>query len=374
MSAFITVRSMGRADRSFSIEAFLRDRVAGGDFPGAVAVVRERGSAVVAVATGDAVVVPERIAATAETIFDLASLTKPLATALLFLLALERDYVALDQAVASVLPEFDREDKRAITFRQLLTHTSGLPRWVPLYAVAEAPSRAIGAIADLPLAYPAGSRVVYSDPNYIALGFALERIGNATLDALFESEIAGPLDLNSMGYRPDGSFLPRIAASETGNEYERALAGEEAQGYDGWRTGTIWGTVHDGNAHFLRGVAGHAGLFGTAGEAARVAEQFLPGSRLLVRDESFALVRTNLTPGLEEHRSVGWMLASSPDCSAGPAMPDDAFGHTGFTGTSIWVDPHAMRVVALMTNRTHPVYGSPPMTEIRRAVNTLAAG
>lgn len=365
---------MDTSDRAARIETYLRERVADGYFPGAVAVVRERGREVVAVAIGDAVVVPERIATTIETIFDLASLTKPLATALLFLQAMESGAIGLETAVSSVLPEFDRDDKRAMTFRQLVTHSSGLPKWVPLYVEAERADRVIMTIAALPLSYPTGTSVVYSDPNFITLGFALERIGEATLESMFESQIAEPLGLQSTGYRPDGSLLHRIAASETGNVYERKLAGSLAEGHDGWRTGMIWGTVHDGNAHFLGGIAGHAGLFGTAGEASRIAEQFLPGSCLLERDETFELVRTNLTPGLEEHRSVGWMLASSPDCSAGPGMPSDAFGHTGFTGTSIWVDPRASRVVALMTNRTHPVYASPPLTEIRRTVNALAAG
>lgn len=363
---------MDTPDRAARIESYLRERVADGCFPGAVAVVRERGCEVVAVAAGDAVVVPERIVATSETIFDLASLTKPLATAMLMLQAIESGAIGLETAVSTVLPEFDREEKRAITFRHLATHSSGLPKWVPLYVDAGRRDCVVRTIAELPLSYPTGACVVYSDPNFIALGFALERIGESTLEAMFESRIAEPLGLQSTGYRPDGSLLHRIAASETGNAYERELAGNLADGYDSWRTGVIWGAVHDGNAHFMGGVAGHAGLFGTAGEAARIAEQFLPGSCLLERDETFELVRTNLTPGLEEHRTVGWMLASTPDCSAGPGMPSDAFGHTGFTGTSIWVDPHASRVVSLMTNRTHPVYASPPMTEIRRAVNALA--
>jgi CubicO group peptidase (beta-lactamase class C family) len=149
------------------------------------------------------------------------------------------------------------------------------------------------------------------------------------------------------------------------------MAGDEARGYTAWRTEVVWGEVHDGNAHFLGGVAGHAGLFGTARETARLAEQFLPGSALLSREETLRLFTTNFTPGLDEHRSIGWMLASTPDSSAGAALPPDAFGHTGFTGTSVWVDPHARRVNVLLTNRTHPAYASPPMTAIRRRLNEL---
>jgi CubicO group peptidase (beta-lactamase class C family) len=150
------------------------------------------------------------------------------------------------------------------------------------------------------------------------------------------------------------------------------MAGDEAAGYAGWRTEVVWGDVHDGNAHFLGGVAGHAGLFGTVREVARIAEQFLPGSSLLSHGDTFAAFRTNYTPGLEEHRSIGWMLASTPESSAGPALPLDAFGHTGFTGTSVWIDPHAARVFVLLTNRTHPIYNAPPMRDIRRRVHELA--
>lgn len=364
---------METPERASATQAYLAECVAVGHFPGAVAVIRERGREVVSVAVGNAVVVPERIAATVDTIFDLASLTKQLATVLLFAQALESGTVGLDAAVSTVLAEFDRVDKRALSFRDLLTHTSGLPKWAPLAIAAGSPDRALDTIASMELAYAPGSQVVYSDPGYIVLGSALERIGGARLDALFANGIASPIGLQSTGFLPDVALRRRTAASETGNVYERALAGETASVFDGWRTDLIWGTVHDGNAHFLGGVAGHAGLFGTAGEAALVAEQFLPGSVLLNERETFELMRTNLTPGLEEHRSLGWVLGSTPDCSAGPAMPADAFGHTGFTGTSIWVDPRAARVVALMTNRTHPVYKAPPLTEIRRTLNTLAA-
>jgi len=356
-----------------AVAEYLAERVAWGDFPGAVFVSRVDGRDDVSVATGMAVVVPERIPTREDTIYDLASLTKVLATTLLVMIEVEAGRMSLDDPVAAHLAEFDRDDKRHITLRRLLTHSSGLPKWVPLYVNPGDPDLVPEAIAALPLAYETGTRVVYSDPNFIALGYALERSTGSRLDRLFSERVAVPLGLSSTGFRPDLALRPRIAASETGNEYERGMVGEAAAGYDGWQTDVLWGEVHDGNARFLGGVAGHAGLFGTAAEAARVAEQFLPGGELLRRDETFALFRENATPGLEEHRSLGWMLASTPDCSAGPAIPPDGFGHTGFTGTSVWVDPHARRVNVLLTNRTHPVYNAPPMTEIRRRVNELAA-
>jgi CubicO group peptidase (beta-lactamase class C family) len=355
------------------IREFLGEQTAAGSPPGAVFASREPGHEIV-VARGDAVVVPERIAATEETIFDLASLTKTLATTLLAAIEIEAGRLELDAPVSTVLDEFDRDDKRHITFRELLTHTSGLDRWAPFYVHVDDPDDVLGDIAEMALDYPTGSRVLYSDPNFITLGRALERMGGASLDRLFADRIAAPLGLVSTGFCPDLALRPRIAASEIGNEHERVMTGERGAGYTAWRKAVIWGEVHDGNAHFLGGVAGHAGLFGTAREAAVIAEQFLPGSRLLTDEATFALFRTNFTEGLESHRSIGWMLASSPESSAGDAMPPDAFGHTGFTGTSVWVDPHARRVNVLLTNRTHPTYASPPLNAMRRRLNALAAG
>ncbi len=352
---------------------YLRERVAEGSFPGAVVVAHEDGRETAAAAVGDAVVSPERIAATEETIFDLASLTKVLSTTLLVAMEVEAGRLSLDDPVATHIREFDRDDRRHVTLRHLLTHSSGLPKWVPLYVTPGDPSRVAETIGSLPLAYETGTRVVYSDPNFIALGIALERVAGRRLDVLFSERVARPLGLAWTGFGPDPALRPRIAASETGNEYERRMAGDDAAGYDGWRTDVVWGEVHDGNAHFLGGVAGHAGLFGTAREVARIAEQFLPGSLLLARDETFAEFRTNQTPGLDEHRSIGWMLASTPESSAGPALPPDTFGHTGFTGTSVWVDPHTARVFVLLTNRTHPVYNAPPMNAIRRRVHELVS-
>jgi CubicO group peptidase (beta-lactamase class C family) len=358
------------------IEAFLADHIASGDFPSAAVVVREDGRETVAIALGDAVVEPRRIPATIDTVYDLASLTKPLATTLLVELEVEAGRMRLDDPVAAYVHEFDRPDKRAITLIDLLAHRSGLPKWVPLYATAVPPERLAEALAALPLAYATGTRVVYSDPSFLTLGVAIERATGRRLDQLFAERVARPLGLERTAFRPDRGRRDEIAASETGNAYEREMAADTAAaaGFRAWRTEVVWGEVHDGNAHFLGGVAGHAGLFGPAREVALLAEQFLPGGALLTRAETYAGFRTNLTPGLEEHRSVGWMLASTPGSSAGPAMPPDAFGHTGFTGTSVWVDPGARRVVVLLTNRTHPVYRAPEMTAIRRRVNELAAG
>jgi len=355
------------------VEAYLDARIAEGVFPSAVALVRERGDEILAVARGNAVVRPELIPATDETIFDLASLTKPLATTLLVALELEAGRLALDDPAARFVEEFDRSDRRHVTLRHLLTHTSGLPKWRPFYVDPGDRSRVAEAIGKLPFDYETGTRVVYSDPNFILLGLVLERIAGRSLDEQFAERIASPLGLKRTAYRPSRERLREIAATEEGNGFERAMCGGECDGYEGWRTDLIWGEVHDGNAHFLGGVAGHAGLFGTARETALVAEQFLPGSALLQRTETFELFSRNFTSGLDEDRSIGWQLASTCGSTAGPALPPDAFGHLGFTGTSVWVDPRRERVYVLLTNRVHPTWHDVPMNATRSEVHSLMA-
>jgi CubicO group peptidase (beta-lactamase class C family) len=189
---------------------------------------------------------------------------------------------------------------------------------------------------------------------------------------------------------PPPELLREIAATEHGQEFEfaNAVAASKPLAWGDastlaspyrhpgisqthWRKGVIWGEVHDGNANFMDGVAGHAGLFSTAREAFRMANQFLPGSELL-KPESLSLFTENLTPGYATSRSIAWILAETPDCSAGPALPPTAFGHNGFTGTSIWIDPNKRRVFVLLTNRVHPRVGEIDMKEFRRRFNSLA--
>jgi CubicO group peptidase (beta-lactamase class C family) len=154
----------------------------------------------------------------------------------------------------------------------------------------------------------------------------------------------------------------------------RAGADKDAADSAVWRDQVIWGEVHDGNAHFLGGAAGHAGLFSTADEALRIAEQFLAARTTLLRPETCELFRTNMTEGLNEARSLAWQLATSPDSTAGTTLGPDSFGHLGFTGTSCWIDPSRERIFILLTNRTH--IAKPPFVNInsvRRQFHTLAA-
>jgi CubicO group peptidase (beta-lactamase class C family) len=357
------------------ISSFLEERIAASDFPSAVYLVAERGAAIFVDALGDAVVDPRPIPATAETIYDLASLTKPLVTGLLCSGRIEAGELTLDSSIAHYLAEFDRTDKQDITVRELLTHTSGLPAWEPLYILAEGkPERAVGAIANLKLEYKPGTRVVYSDLGFILLGFLLERMTGSRLAQLARHEIIEPLKLQRTFLNPEQSMQTGIAACELGNGYERQMySGAGGSGYGDWRTDLIWGEVHDGNAHFLGGAAGHAGLFSTAQEAFVLAQQFLARESKLLKPETCELFSQLMTSGLEEARSLGWQLAATKDSSAGPDLPADSFGHTGFTGTSCWIDPQHERVFILLTNRTHArKLPFANINSVRRSFHSLA--
>ena len=341
--------------RETQISAMLADRITAGDFPSAVYLISEKSKPVFADALGHAVIDPYRITASLNTIYDLASLTKPLVTGMLCAQLVEKGELTLDSAVAHYLPEFERTDRQMITVRELLTHTSGLPAWRPLYVLAEnRRERALGVIANEALEYKPGTRVVYSDLGFIVLGFLLERLTGTDLSKLALSEIIEPLQLQHTFFNPEMALQTGIAACETGNGFEREAALTlGAKHYAAWREQVIWGEVHDGNAYFLGGVAGHAGLFSTANETLRLATQFLSQqSELLNADSCTELFTRNMTKGLEEARSISWQLAQSPE-SAGSSLPADSFGHSGFTGTSCWVDPHHQRVFILLTNRTH---------------------
>ncbi|HEX8290357.1 MAG TPA: serine hydrolase domain-containing protein [Pyrinomonadaceae bacterium] len=365
------------ATPSETISGLLAGRIGAGDFPAAVYVVAEAGRVRFADALGDAVREPEVRAATLDTVFDLASLTKPLVTGMLLALLVERGAVGLDAPVAEYLPEFGADEKRAVTVRHLLTHTSGLPAWEPLYLLTGGDrGRALETIAARPLERPPGERVVYSDLGFITLGLLAESVTRARLADLARREIFDPLGLRRTFFNPERALRTEVAACESGgNSYERGMC-EARPGADDsklWRERTIWGEVHDGNAYFLGGAAGHAGLFSDARGALRLASQFLPGATTLLDAETCGLFRANMTGGLNEARSFAWQLAETPESTAGPRLPPEAFGHLGFTGTSCWIDPTAERVFILLTNRTHArALPFVNINGVRRRFHTLA--
>jgi serine-type D-Ala-D-Ala carboxypeptidase len=376
------------ADPSQIVSTYLQAEIERGSFPGAQYAIGEDQLIIAEDSLGLAVVEPERVPATLDTIYDLASLTKPLVTALLMMKFSERGLVDVNAPVARYLKEFDEAGIRVISLLELMTHTSGLPNWRPLYLEAQTREDVPAAIARIVIEQEACSstEVIYSDLNYVLLGFVLERMTGEALDRVARREIFLPLGLKSTAFNPPREWLHEIAATEQGQQFECANAAATARSHIAsspgrpvsssqqahrWREEVIRGEVHDGNANFMRGVAGHAGLFSTAREVFRITNQFLPGSELLEL-ESLHLFRDNLTPGCATSRSIAWILAETPDCSAGSALPRSAFGHNGFTGTSVWVNPDKRQVFVLLTNRVHPRVESIDMRDIRRQFNTLA--
>lgn len=344
-----------------SISSFLAERIAANDFPSAVYLVAEKGEVIYRDAVGYAVAEPDVIPSKPDTIYDVASLTKVLMTAPTIAVLIENGELELDSRIGELHAAFNDSDLAGVTIRQLASHTSGLPAWIPLYLFSEtaSPEALIEVIKSRKL--NADPAVEYSDLNFITLALiAAHLLGNGF--ELGRSIIDG-LKLDRTCFNPLSSgFKPaEIAASEKGNEYEKQTClekgffpGEGANdARDPFRKYQIWGEVHDGNAWFMGGVAGHAGLFSTAEEVFRIALQFLPKYTTLLNPLTCEVFRTCLTKGLNEDRSFAFQLASTEGSTAGTTMSPESFGHNGFTGTSLWIDPVKDRIFVLLTNRTH---------------------
>ena len=364
---------------SDQISKYLQERIDAGDFPSAVYLVAEKGEIVLHEALGHAVVEPERIDARPDTIYDLASLTKVLVTGLLAVKLVEMEQLDLNQIVEHYMPyliEFEPypletdQDCLDTLISELASHHSAYPAWRPFYLLPDEHKGSrreniLWTIANrIPIQLE--PEVIYSDLNFIMLGGVVEKLYGESLDRITKREICGALDLRDTFFNPPDDRKHRIAASEKGNAFEKQTCIEQgylspnpknpvatAPGSDPFRTQTIWGEVHDGNAYFMGGVAGHAGLFSTAEEVFKIAQQFLPDYTTLLKPETCELFRTNFTKGMNEDRSFAFQLASTKDSTAGNKMSPESFGHLGFTGTSLWIDPVKERIFILLTNRTH---------------------
>lgn len=290
-------------------------------------------------------------------IWDLASLTKVVATTTLAMELVESGKLELGAPVVSVLPEFASP---AVTFRQLLLHESGLPASVR--ATSASPNDARCEVLSTPLEVEPGTRTVYSDVGFVVLGVALERLAGETLDRLFAGRVAGPLGMKDAGFMPDLARRRRCAPTEPIEPWRRdlrLLRGEESPeiaALETDRLGRRWirGEVHDPTAYRMGKVAGHAGLFGSIDDLARFAQAMLQRPR-----EPFTL---RASP--KSSRALGW---DTPERgSSGEAFGPCAFGHTGFTGTSLWCDPDSDLFAVLLTNRVHPSASDQRIRELRR--------
>jgi len=307
----------------------------------------------------------------ADVLYDLASLTKPLATVTLLLLA-RRDGVGLEVPLRALLPEMAGSPWGDVTLLQCASHTAGFPAWAPLYAGNGAGHEEyLEALRRLAPVAPPGTRVEYSCPGFVALGLALERAAGAEIGTLFARLVADPLGLgDEMGFAP-APGTPVAAGELRWFVEERLLADRGLCGAPPTeRRDAV--PCDDGNARGLGGAAGNAGLFGTAAAVARLAAEYLPGGGGLLTAEEAGFATACRTEGLEQARGLGWQLAPSPGCSAGPSLPAQAFGHTGFSGVSVWADPSSRAVLVLLGNRLHPGGRTPDLHPMRRRFHTLA--
>ena len=292
-------------------------------------------------------------AATLDTVFDLASLTKVLATTTVLMRLVDARALALADRIGGRLADWRGSGRETVTVADLLEHAGGLTAHLPFFRDHRGRADYQHAICTLPLEYPPRSRSVYSDLGFMLLAFIAADAAGAPLDRQFDA-VAGELGLGDLRYRPPAAWRARTAPTEV----------------DPWRGRLLRGEVHDENGWALGGAAGHAGLFGTAaavGRFARAALQTLQGRPLLARPETFArFVRRTRVAG--SSRALGWdtMLVTS---SCGRSLSPAAFGHTGFTGTSLWIDPAQDLYVVLLTNRVHPSRTNEAILRVRPAVH-----
>jgi CubicO group peptidase (beta-lactamase class C family) len=342
-----------------AIAGFLAGEIEEGSFPGASALVGTRDAVLEETVAGRAVVEPEadRCDVTPETLFDLASLTKPLCSGAL--LARTGD-LFLETRPGRFFPEWKKTRFEDITLERLLTHTSGLAAWFPMYVRGEGVAAYRRTLGELePVAAP-GERVIYSDLNFLLLTQMLEAIYAGPLDRVFAEQVAAPAG-SAARFLPEPSAP--AAATERGDRFERAMVEARGLSYGRFRDGVVRGEVHDGNAFRRGGVSGHAGVFATARDVWALARSWLdPAFREWTRDRTLEC---------DEGRGLAWQSRRGAG-SAIPEMSDASFGHTGFTGTSIWVDPERDRILVLLTNRIHPEVREIPFNEVRQRFHRVA--
>ena len=363
------------------IQAALQLAVDDGVFPGAQLAVRLRGE-LLCISAGQISSEPPGLPVQATTMYDLASLTKPLVTVTSVLLLIQHAKVALGDTVQEVLAELQGTPIGQATVRDLLTHRSGLPGWRPYYMQLDARGMVSGLpggdqpakhyvlemIRDEPLIYVRGERSLYSDLGFMLLGFLVERLSGMALDLWCEEAIVRPLQADPMMFRPMG----RRAQSDVVRppvDISRIAPSEQ----DEWRNRLLRGEVHDENAAAMGGVAGHAGLFGTAESVLAVSGAWLRGYYGRESSLEGELVRQFTTRQESAARSswaLGWDTPSAPS-SSGSSFSDRSFGHLGYTGTSLWIDPLCELEVVLLSNRVHPSRRNEKIKAFRPRIHDL---
>ena len=320
-------------------------------FPGAEYAIVTKDSQYVN-ALGYSQIVPKKIKIKEDTIFDIASLTKVVATTPCIILLLEYGEISLDTKIQSILPDFKHENIRVI---DLLTHTSGLPGLKKYYKECKDLDEMKQSLYSTDLVYKTGEKVLYSDLGFILLGLIIERI-TGSFTKFASKELFVPLEMEDTGFNPSAEKKERCAATE-----------------DKENRGIIKGEVHDGNAYFMGGVSGHAGLFSTAKDLSNYTKMILNNgyykNQQILNGKSIRLMRNCFTKDLNEKRGLGWMVNYEYNCC--DLASSDAIYHTGFTGTSILIDEDFAFI--LLTNRVHPSRDNTKLIKTRRLINNIAS-
>jgi len=370
-----------RADKLAAMDAAIETAIAGNQCPGGVLWL-ERNGTPYHKAYGHRALVPKREAMTENTIFDMASLTKVVATTPAVMLLVERGQVKLDAPVRTYLPEFTGDGRELVTVRELLTHTSGLPPDIETKTGWLGWTTAIKKACAEKLESPPGTAVKYSDINFILLGEIVQRVSQTPLQVFVQREIYGPLKMTDTGFLPPQKKLSRIAPTELINggasvPASRLVSSLAPPKTDAAHLACWRGVVHDPTARHMGGVAGHAGLFSTAPDLARYARMMLnlgelDGVRIFKPETVKAMTSVQTPPGMPVRRGLGWDIDSPHSGPRGGLFPIGSYGHTGWTGGSLWLDPFSKTFVIFLSNRNHPTEAGNVMA-LRRKLGTLAA-
>ena len=351
------------AARLATIDRVIERGIKAGGYPGASVVVGRKGAMIWEKGFGRLGWTPESGGVVpARTIYDLASLTKVIGTTTAVMILFDEGKLHLDDAVSKYIPEFSGGGKERITLRMLLEHRSGLPAGRDLWRIAHTPDEARAAVISTPLFAAPGQFYEYSDLGADMLGFTAEAVAGEKLDAFLQRRVFTPLGMSDTHYRPDASLRGRIAPTEI----------DPPRGYP------LRGEVHDENAYALGGVAGHAGLFSTVSDLSIFAQMMLNGGTLdgtRIIAESTVQLFTHRGSAANSTRALGWDTCAG-EYGCGKYMGADAYGHTGYTGTSLWIDPDHEMFVILLTNRVHAARARRPakvISDVRADLADAAA-
>jgi CubicO group peptidase (beta-lactamase class C family) len=301
------------------------------------------------------------------TIFDTASLTKPLITALSIVYLSEKKEIDLQAGIKRYFPELPFDVK----ISRLLSHTSGLPAWFPFYLYGK---DYLSTFKKIRLEAKPGKKVNYSCVGYILLYYLIEKVTGTGFKDFVRQLIIDPLNLTNTYLEVPAQVISKTAPTEEGNRFEKKMAQKDharPAGLFRWRKTMIRGETHDANSHYLGGTAGNAGLFSTTEDLFRLSCEFYPATATLLKPDSLKLFRKNVTPRKKSHRSLGFKLNSSFITSGGRAISRKAIGHSGFTGTSIWLEPGSGYKYILLTNQIHPEVTNFNFNRIRRKLHYL---